>query len=360
MVKKYLQRFVGTDGANITVANSAAGGDPLNVIIFNSGTDVSASGNAFFTYSASDAREGTTGAKWTSTGITANSYASWTHAAGNGRVAVVRVPIRISAYPAATQLLLRIDTPTGPFMQLKLTNAGKLLLSGASPNVDQTTSQSTNSVPLNTDLWLEFKVVIGTTTSNGEAGYKLFTNSQADGSGTDSAVAGVSYYGTAYNMGTDAEFNTASRFRFLSPFATAIVSGSGAWTTLGTDLWQALLTTDTAAWIGPYVSVLPPVTSLSAGPPRVRIVATTSVGVSPYSHVITHVSGPSSTSDAVPVPNNDNMWEVPVPTTQDDTWQVVPTGADAQVGNSAQIVVVKAAMQLPPVVEYVRINGTFV
>jgi hypothetical protein len=344
MVKDFIQRFSGgTDGANVTATTSGAStaGDALSTIIKNSGTDVTVGGDAMLTHSAAAAIEGALGARMSTAGLTANSYASWTIPTGHGRRAAIRIPLNIPSLPAATQSLTRIDTQSGVFSQVKINTAAKLTVSVGSTDV----VASTSSVALtpNTTYWLEQAVTIGTTTTNGVVEYQVFTNSKPDGTGVDTLVTSYTS-GATVNMGTDAEFGgTASRFRIFIPLS------SSGWTGLNTDLWRARVTTDTAAWLGPYVSTLPPTGTGTTGVPRVTLVATPSGGVSPYSYGISHISGPSATSDALLVPNNDNRWTVPVPASADDVWQVLITDDAGRTSDPISYTVAKAVGGSPAI-----------
>jgi hypothetical protein len=341
MVWDFIQRFNGTDGAVITVANSSGGtnGDAFSSLIFNSGTDVSTAGNAFFTYSTAAALEGTAGAKFTTSGVTGNSYALKTFPAGNGKRAVVRFPLNIPSAPAALYTIMRISSPT-TFFQLILTTSRQLNAYNGSTGI---AASGAGVLAVNTQYWVEYAVTIGTTTSNGVLEYKVFTNSATDGSGTDTLVTSWSS-GATLNTGTDADFGGGS-FRMQSPLSTS------GWTSLNTDLWRARVTTDTAGFLGPYVSTLPPTAAVTGTVPKVILTATPTGGVSPYTYGITHMSGPSLTSDAVLTPNNDNRWTVPVPTGSDDVWRILITDANGSTSDPADFTVTKAVGGAPAIVE---------
>jgi hypothetical protein len=320
MVKDFVQTFEGgADGTNVTATSSAAGGDAFSTIILNSGTDVTAAGNAFFTHNSAAAIVGARGAAFNVTGVTNNSYAAWLMPTGNGRRAVMRYPISIPSNPAVTQILSRIDTQSGIFSQMKINTSGKLTISAGSPNADIVASTSTFTQAFNTRYWIEHAVTIGTTTSNGVVEYRLITNSKTDGTGVDTIVA--SYSNTAQNMGTDAEFGGAvSRFRFYSPFANS------GWTTIQTDLWRARITSSLTDWLGPYINVTPPTTTTTGTNNRSVIVATTADGTSPYTFSIAQVSGPAGTASLVP--GTSNVWSVPTPNLVDSVWRVTSVDSD--------------------------------
>jgi hypothetical protein len=353
MVKDFIQRFEGgVDGANVTAVSSGAGtgGDAFSSIIFNSGTDVTTAGNSFFKHDAASAINGSMGALFTTAAVTNNSYASWTIPTGHGRRAIMRYPIKIPSLPAVTQILSRIDTQSGIFSQVKINTAGKLTISGGSPNADIVASTSTNALALNTQYFLEHRVTIGTTTSNGVVEYELFTNSRTDGTGVDTSVGGIAYANTAQNMGTDAEFGgTASRFRFYCPF-----SNSG-WATLPVDLWRARVTSNLTDILGTYVSTLPPTGSTVLYKDIAQISVTGADGVTPYLYSITQLSGPAAT--ATLVPGTDNTWRVPRPTTADAVWRVVVTDSSGQTSPNYDVTVPKATGGTPPMSVLVW-NGT--
>lgn len=341
MVKDFIQRFSGgADGVNITGANSGSGtsGDPFTVIIKNSGTDVTATGDACFQYSAAAALEGATGAKMSSAGITGNTYGSWTVPAGNGKRAVFRVPLNFPAAPGATHIIGRFSSASSFFQLLLQTNRTLQAVNGSGGGI---VASNSTALSVNTQYWIEFAVTIGTTTSNGVLEYKVFTNSKTDGTGVDTLVFSWSS-GATLNTGTDADMASV---RFHIPLATS------GWTSLNTDLWRARFTSVTTDWLGPYVSTLPPTGAGSQTVGRVRLTAIASGGTSPYSYGITHMSGPSITSQAVPVPNNDNMWEVPIPTSADDVWQVIITDDTGTPADPISYTVAKAVGGAPAIYE---------
>jgi len=321
MVKDFVQTFEGgADGTNVTVTSSGGtGGDAFNQIILNSGTDVSSAGNAFFTHASAAAIVGARGAAWNVSTVTNNSYAVWLMPTGNGRRAVMRYPISIPSNPAVTQILSRIDTQSGLFSQLKINTSGKLTISAGSPNTDIVASTSTFTQAFNTRYWLEHAMTIGTTTSNGVVEYRLMTNSKTDGTGVDTIVA--SYTNSAVNNGTDTEFGgSVSRFRFYSPF-----SNSG-WSTIQTDLWRARVTSNLGDFLGPYVNVTPPTTTIVGTNNRSVIIGGTVDGTSPYTFSISQVSGPAGT--ATLIPGTANAWSVPTPSGTAAVWRVTSVDSD--------------------------------
>lgn len=340
MVKDFIQRFSGgADGTNITGTNSGSGtsGDPFTVIIKNSGTDITATGDACFQYATTAALEGTAGAKMSTSGITGNTYGQWTIPAGNGKRAVFRVPLNFPTAPAATHIIGRFSSASTFFQLLLQTNRTLQAVNGSGGGI-----VASNSAVLatNTQYWVEFAVTLGTTTSNGVLEYRVVTNSNTDGTGTDTVV--TSWTGTGLNTSTDADMASV---RFHVPLATS------GWTSLNTDLWRVHVASVTTDWLGPYVSTLPPTAAVTGTVPKVILTATPTGGVSPYTYGITHMSGPSLTSDAVLTPNNDNRWTVPVPSGSDDVWRILITDANGSTSDPADFTVTKAVGGAPAIVE---------
>jgi hypothetical protein len=347
----FLQTFVGSNGSNITKASSGLGvsGNAFDFMILNSGTDITLNGDAAFVYSTAATIEGTSGARMFMTGITANTYYGWLIPTGTGKFTVMRYPWKAPSNPAATTIMSRIDTPS-TFSQMKQNTAGKVTVSAGATDI--VASTSTAALTPGSNYWIEHLLEAGTTTSNGTVGYRIITNSLANGQGSDTLVQ--EYVNTAQNTGTETDIGGAtSRWRFYSPFANS------GWTSFDTDLWRARITTVSRDWLGPYVSTTPPTGIATVGSaPVYPVTIVPSNGTPPYTYTVTQATGPAGQTYAY---LGNNAFEFSVPDSAVATWNIdIKDSFNVSSTSPVVVTIPKSTLLPPPVLEYIKVGGVWV
>lgn len=322
----------GTDGANITVANSGgASGDAFGVIVYNN-VSVGSSGNAGITYSASSAKQGSLGVNF----IPAANTSYLRHdvpVSETGTRIVSEVTLRFPSNPAATFMIMRAHSSSNASLgALILRTDGRIAVYDAT-NVEITASRMVSALAANTDYIAALAVQPGTTTANGTLEYRIYDSSHS--------TVLFSWSSTAVNAGT-----TAPAFmRYFGPVATS------GWSAYGLDMTRSLITDNASAWIAVF-----PDANATVSAPVAVIDATSSTGAT-ISLSITQVSGPSGSATQIAT----GIWRVPVPEDTDTVWRV--TASDSNGGTDQTTVTVShqpAAGSAPVQMLYATGPGVFV
>lgn len=223
----------GTDGANISVANSGgASGDAFNVLLLN-GTSAS-SGSSVLTYSDDFAAQGALSGKLTHTA--SQSYLRWNYAESHNRFAIRRL-VYFATAPTTTVSLMTMHNGTGIMADIRL-EPGRTLLPYIG-TAGHTAGRSAMALAVNTIYWLEIAV----TKETGGGG-----NGKVEWNLTNAAGAVVETYSSPATAATGAI--DAQQFR-LGGGSTA-TWGAGAVEWLDTVRAGGIA----SGWIGPIATAL--------------------------------------------------------------------------------------------------------
>lgn len=217
-----------TNGAAVTVANSAASGNAFSHVVLATGGSI--------VYSSSAGVGGGTGMRITP-GST-YSYPRWTAPGTDGRRVVARRSVNVTSTPTANAILLELRTEvsaTALLAQLSISTALQVQVSVGSAVI----IASRIALPSTGVYWVELAAVSASASgvSDGTVEYRVYAEDGTTliGSWSSGATQAVSY-----------SWPNIARF--------SGVGGSIGWTYDDMDDLQALFTDDLNAWLGPIGS----------------------------------------------------------------------------------------------------------
>ena len=296
-------RYIGTDGAQVTQANTAAGGTTADTIVINNA--VANSGGPTLLYSTAAAIEGSTGARITlSANTTYVRYSEPTPAARG----VVRLPVRFSSAPSTAAVVAGIRNEASSWMaQIVVSSSGRITATQGSVAIS---GSSYTATALDHLYWVELAATAGATTSTGRVEMHVY-----DSDGTTELWSFDS--GTTVNTGTGN----------VKYFQHGGVSTAGGWTTFDLDSFQGGALA--SGFWGPL--------SAEAGPPVVTVSqpagnlvdlrSSTSGDSSSLTYPSpTHVSGPILTVSSL----DDGLWLFAQDSTTSSVYTVSVVQGDTQ------------------------------
>lgn len=235
----FFNRFDGgTDGSQVTVANSSNGGNSaLSYIFYNNGSFPS--GNPNIVYSSTAAMSGSLGCRLTLG--TSSTYIAYEDLSGAGDRSVTRFPIRFPSNPTATATIFVLRSSSGLMAQAIIRTTGQIRVADAA--TFQTASDFALST--NTVYWTEIAVTRGTTTSNGRIELRVFS---AD------ATTQV------WSWDSGATLNTGTALPQVCRWPTATSSVGWSYVDLDDIQWDSNKST---GWLG-AINNIPPSVSVSA------------------------------------------------------------------------------------------------
>ncbi len=165
----FANHVTGTVGTNVTVANSAAGGDAFTLVVKGTGSTI--------TYETMP--WGGIGARVTATTTTDSPYLRWDDKASGtvGPDGYILFPLWLDAIPTAQVVHAQIRDTAGTATMVSLKSAfnnyNKLVLSQVGGS-DIAATLSTTVLQAQHLYWVGLQVRAGATTSNGRLGYTLY------------------------------------------------------------------------------------------------------------------------------------------------------------------------------------------
>lgn len=205
----FANHVTGTVGTNVTVANSAAGGDAFSFVVKGTGSTI--------TYETMP--WGGIGARVTATTTTDSPYLRWDDKTSGtvGPDGYILFPLWLDAIPTAQVVHAQIrdtaGTATMGSLKSAFNNYNKLVLSQVGGS-DIAATLSTTVLQAQHLYWVGLQVRAGTTTSNGRLGYTLYDS--------DGVTVLETKLSTTANTGT----NNPGEFRIGSAASSTYVPRS--------------------------------------------------------------------------------------------------------------------------------------